>query len=69
MRYLPLLLLASTAFGATLDHAYYAPDRGTPYKWFEGAAAIQEYFTRDYRAAGYLCVYVRNDGKQPLSVE
>lgn len=66
MRYLPLLLLATTAFGASVDHAYYAPDRGTPYQWFEGAPGIQEFFTKDYRAAGYVYVYVRNDGKQPL---
>jgi hypothetical protein len=66
MRYLLLLLLASTAFGATLDHAYYAPDRGTPYKWFEGAREIQQFLAQDYRAAGYLCAYVRNDGRQPI---
>lgn len=47
---------------ASLDVAYYAPDRGTPYRWFEGAQDIQTFFTDDYRAAGYLYAYVRNDG-------
>lgn len=68
MRTLCLLLLTATAFGATLDSAYYAADRGKPYPWTEGAPGIQEFLTKDYRAAGYLYAYVRNDGKQPLTV-
>lgn len=69
MRYLLPLLLCTAACAVKLNSAYYAPDRGTPYQWFEGAREIQEYFTRDYRAAGYLYLYVHNDGKQPLTAE
>lgn len=67
MRHLFCLLAGATAFGATIDSAYYAPDRGTPYAWFEGAAPIKDYFSKDYRAAGYLYVYVRHDGSRPLT--
>jgi hypothetical protein len=67
MRYLICLLISASAFAATIDSAYYAPDRGTPYAWFEGAPGITEYFSKDYRAAGYLYVYVRHDGKEPLT--
>jgi hypothetical protein len=67
MRHLLCLLISASAFAATIDSAYYAPDRGTPYAWFEGAPGITEYFSKDYRAAGYLYVYVRHDGKEPLT--
>ena len=48
-----------------LDLAYWAPDRGTPYRWFEGAKDLQTSFSEDYLAAGYLYLYVRNDTKSP----
>ena len=54
MRALLCLLLCTTGFAATLDTAYYAPDRGTPYKWFEGAPEVKTYFeihTRNANAA------------------
>lgn len=51
---------------ARLESAYYAPDRGTPYRWFEGAKEIQSFFSKDYRAAGYLVAYVRNDSAKPV---
>jgi hypothetical protein len=61
------VLLAQLASAAPLvDHACYAPDRGTPYAWFEGARDIQSYFRDDYRAAGCVYLYVRNAGNAPL---
>jgi len=59
--------LAGALPAATLDHAYWAPDRGTPYKWFEGAPALRSHFEKDYRAAGYLYAYLRNGGTQSVS--
>jgi len=50
-----------------LDLAYWAPDRGTPYQWFEGAKELQSFFSKDYVAAGYLYLYLRNDGDAPLT--
>jgi len=50
-----------------LECAYYAPDRGTPYAWFEGARDIQSFFAADYRAAGTAYAYIRNEGDEPLS--
>lgn len=67
MRLALCLLICVAAAGATLDSAYYLPDRGTPYTWFEGASPIAEYFAKDYRAAGYVYVYVRNDSAAPLN--
>ncbi len=67
MRCLLSLLLASPILAATVDSAYYAPDRGVLYKWFEGAPGIQQFVEKDYRAAGYLCLYVRNGGTEPIS--
>ena len=62
------LVIASPAVAeVSLVTAYWAPDRGTPYEWFEGAKEIQAYFSDDYRAAGYLYAYVRNDGDTPVS--
>lgn len=61
------LLLAGTlpAGAMRLDLAYWAPDRGTPYRWFEGAKDLQSFFTEEYVAAGYLYLYVRNDSREP----
>lgn len=67
MRYLLGLLLATPVLAATADSAYYAPDRGVLYKWFEGAPEIQQFVEKDYRAAGYLYLYVRNGGTTPIS--
>jgi hypothetical protein len=50
-----------------LQFAYWEPDRGTPYSWFEGAKDIQSFFSEDYRAAGFIKAYVRNDGDRPLT--
>ncbi len=66
-----VLLMAVTAGvvqagSVSLDLAYWAPDRGTPYQWFEGAKEIQSYFKDDYRAAGALYLYLRNKGRKPL---
>ncbi len=59
---------ATVAPAATsLDCAYYAPDRGTPYQWFEGATGIRSFFSRDYRAAGSIYAYVQNEGNAPLT--
>ncbi|MBM3500133.1 MAG: hypothetical protein FJX74_15865 [Armatimonadetes bacterium] len=49
-----------------LQFAYWEPDRGTPYSWFEGAKDIQSFFSEDYRAAGFIKAYVRNEGDRPL---
>lgn len=63
-----LVLAISVALGMpVVDHAYYAPDRGTPYEWFEGAKDIQAYFKEDYRAAGYIYLYVRNNGDAAIT--
>lgn len=51
-----------------VDTAYWAPDRGTPYKWFESAKEIQSFFEKDYRAAGTLYLYIRNSSTRPASV-
>mgnify|MGYP005834683097 FL=1 len=67
MRYLLGLLIATPVLAATVDSAYYAPDRGVLYKWYEGAQGLQEFVPRDYRAAGYLYLYVRNGGTEPIS--
>lgn len=67
MRAIICLLLSASAYAATVDSACYTPDRGTPYAWFEGAAPIKDYFAKDYRAAGYVQVIVRHDGKKPLT--
>ncbi len=70
--WLALILVLTAAIAGpancavTVDFSCWAPDRGTPYKWFEGAKEIQTYFTTDYRAAGNLYVYVRNSGKNPV---
>ena len=61
-------LLASPGGAApVLEAAYYAPDRGTPYTWFEGARDIQTYFEQDYRAAGFIYAYFRAEGAKPLT--
>jgi hypothetical protein len=52
-----------------VEVAYWAPDRGTPYQWFEGAKDLQSFFTADYHAAGALYAYIRNDSGEPLSAE
>ncbi|MBI2297975.1 MAG: hypothetical protein HYU66_03320 [Armatimonadetes bacterium] len=68
MRLCLLLAAAAPALGAVkVDFALWAPDRGTPYSWFEGAREIQSYFSQDYRAAGQLQAYVRNTGAKPVS--
>lgn len=66
MRTLALLLMTTVAMSTTLDSACYAPDRGTPYTWSEGAKPIKSFFKKDYRPAGYLYAYVRNDGDKPI---
>jgi len=76
VRWLPPLLTtylvlsafpASARAGVTLDLAYWAPDRGTPYQWFESAKDLKSFVTADYRAAGHLYAYVRNDSGRPAS--
>jgi len=63
-----LLLWARLAHAApALQFAYWEPDRGTPYSWFEGAKEIQSFFSEDYRAAGFIKTCVRNDGDRPLA--
>lgn len=62
-----LLLCWPTAqAGSSLLFAYWEPDRGTPYSWFEDAKDIQAFFSRDYRAAGYIKAYVHNGYDRPL---
>lgn len=55
------LVREGSAHAMRLELAYWAPDRGTPYRWFEGAKDLQSFFTEDYVAAGSLYLYVRND--------
>jgi len=55
----------SLAHGIRLDLDYWAPDRGTPYRWFEGARDLQTIFPEGYLAAGYLYLYVHNDTSSP----
>lgn len=63
-----LMLAAGVpASAARLEVAYWAPDRGTPYQWFETAKEIQSSFTRGYTASGYVVLFVRNDGRTPLT--
>ncbi|MFN3422934.1 MAG: hypothetical protein ACK40X_14570, partial [Armatimonadota bacterium] len=50
-----------------VDTAYWAPDRGTPYRWFEGAPDLQEFFTKEYKSAGYLCAYIKNESHRPIT--
>ncbi len=64
---LALALVATASADVNVEMAYWAPDRGTPYEWFEGAKDIETFFGDDYRAAGYLHAYVRNDGDTPVS--
>lgn len=60
------LLLAVVGHAATLDSAYYAPDRGTAYRWSENAAQLKTFFDKDYQAAGYVYAYVRSSGSLPI---
>jgi hypothetical protein len=53
----------------SVDAAFYRPDRGTPFAWFETARGIEHFYRENYRAAGLMEVYLRNDGKEPVSVE
>ncbi|NLC59107.1 MAG: hypothetical protein GX774_19910 [Armatimonadetes bacterium] len=73
-RWLVILLVGLCAGGAPaaaakLELAYWAPDRGTPYQWFETAQGIQSFFDREYVAAGYVVLHLRNDGKTPLTAK
>ena len=52
---------------AKVDVAYWMPDRGTPYRWSEGAPNLQDFFTKGYKAAGYLCAYVKNESRRPIA--
>jgi hypothetical protein len=52
-----------------VDAAFYRPDRGTPFAWFEMAKEIENFHREHYRAAGLVEVYLRNSGKEPVSVE
>jgi hypothetical protein len=55
--------------GISVDAAFYRPDRGTPFAWFEMAKGIEHFHRENYRAAGLVEVYLRNNGKEPVSVE
>lgn len=52
----------------TVEFGHWAPDRGTPYAWFEGAKELQTFFSDGYHTAGAMHVYLRNGGTAPLSV-
>jgi hypothetical protein len=60
---------ADIANSIAVDAAFYRPDRGTPFAWFEMAKGIENFHREQYRAAGLVEVYLRNDGKEPVSVE
>jgi len=62
-----VLVAGSAPAAVRVECAYYAPDRGTPYAWFEGAREIRSFFAQDYRAAGTAYVYIGHDGDEPLS--
>ncbi len=55
--------------GISVDAAFYRPDRGTPFAWSEGAKGIEHFHREHYRASGLVEVYLRNNGKEPVSVE
>jgi len=55
--------------GISVDAAFYRPDRGTAFAWFEMAKGIENFHREQYRAGGLVEVYLRNDGKEPVSVE
>lgn len=61
-----VIAACSLPAAVTVQSSYYAPDRGTPYSWFESARDISTFFDQHYRAAGYLYVYVRNEGRRPI---
>ncbi|MGQ9732571.1 MAG: hypothetical protein ACUVX8_15020 [Candidatus Zipacnadales bacterium] len=48
--------------------AYWEPDRGTPYDWFESAQEMQSFFAEDYQAAGFIKAYILNAGDAPVSL-
>ncbi len=57
------------ANSVVVDAAFYRPDRGTPFAWFEMAKEIEQFHREHYRASGLLEIYLRNNGKEPISVE
>ena len=61
-----LMVTTSLPAAVTVQSSYYAPDRGTPYKWFENAREIAAFFDQHYRAAGYLHLYLRNAGREAI---
>lgn len=62
-----IVMVTGGATALEVVGAWWAPDRGTPYAWFEAARDIQRYFQDDYRAAGYLYLYLRNDSPRSLT--
>lgn len=59
--------LAAPAAAARVELAYWLPDRGNQYTWFEGGFKLQSTFSREHVSTGCAYLYLRNDGKQPLT--
>ncbi|MCS6829162.1 MAG: hypothetical protein RMM08_05800 [Armatimonadota bacterium] len=51
-----------------LLHTCWLPDRGEPYKWFEGGFGGMDFFAKGF-AAGTLYLYVHNTGSRPIRPE
>ncbi|MCS7224425.1 MAG: hypothetical protein NZ959_07705 [Armatimonadetes bacterium] len=66
------LLLSGVAVGQTdgvrVDTAFYRPDRGTAFDWFEDAKDIQNYYKEHDRSSGTAEVYLHNRTTRPLTV-
>ncbi len=52
----------------TLRTAFYRPDRPPVGAWQESARGLEDFFRRDYRAAGGLHLFVQNKGDRPVRV-
>jgi len=61
--------VADMADSVAVDAAFYRPDRGTPFAWFEMAKEIENFHRERYCSSGLVEVYLRNNGKEPISVE
>lgn len=51
-----------------VDAAFYRPDTGTLFQWFEGAKEIRAFHSKHYRAAGTTEIYLQNRSEKPMTV-
>ncbi|MCS7266389.1 MAG: hypothetical protein NZ805_16355, partial [Armatimonadetes bacterium] len=62
------LMASSFQNEVAVDVAFYRPDRGTPFQWFEMAKEIQNFHAEHYRAAGTVEIYLQNRSEKPIRV-